>query len=121
MAYRQALGRHGEDLACAYLLEQGYEILARNWRCQRGEIDIVAREGECLAFVEVKTRRGHRVQYPEDAMTETKRRQVAELGRWYLSELGISDTDWRIDLVAIELGERGESPRYHLVRAVGAY
>ncbi len=121
MAYRQALGRHGEDLACAYLLEQGYEILARNWRCPRGEIDIVAREGDCLAFVEVKTRRGHRLQYPEDAMTSAKQRRVSELGRWYLAESGVSDVDWRVDLLAIELSECGGPTRYHLVRGVGAY
>lgn len=118
MAYRQTLGRHGEDLACAYLLEQGYEILARNWRCQRGEIDIVAREGDCLAFVEVKTRRGHRTHLPEDAMTAAKRRRLGELAGWYLAELGVSDIDWRIDLVAIELAEGGGPIRYNLVRAV---
>jgi len=54
MAYRQTLGRRGEDLACALLEEQGYEIVARNWRCRRGEIDVVARDAACWVFVEVK-------------------------------------------------------------------
>ena len=118
MAYRQSIGRYGEDLACRHLEEQGYEIITRNWRCQRGEIDIVAREGDCLAFVEVKTRRGHRVGYPEDAMTASKRRRLGELAGWYLAEQDLSDVDWRVDLVAIELSEGSGPMRVNLVRTV---
>jgi putative endonuclease len=121
MAYRQSVGRHGEDLACQLLADQGYEIVTRNWRCSRGEIDIVARDNDCWVFVEVKTRRGHRVMYPEDALTCVKLARLVELGGWYLGEMGLSDVDWRIDFVAIELSEGSGAPRYNHVRGVGAY
>jgi putative endonuclease len=118
MAYRQALGKQGEDMACALLASQGYEIVARNWRCARGEIDIVAREGDWWAFVEVKTRRGHRTQYPEDGMTAAKRARLGELGQRYLARAGVDMVNWRVDLVAIELGQGQEPPRVNLVRVV---
>lgn len=120
-AYRQAVGQHGEDLACQLLAGQGYEIIARNWRCPRGEIDIVARERDCWVFVEVKTRRGHRVVSPEDALTSGKLARLVELGGWYLGEIGQSDVDWRIDLVAIELSDGSAPLRTHHIRGVGAY
>jgi putative endonuclease len=121
MAYRQRVGKYGEDLACALLASEGYEIVGRNWRCARGEIDIVAREGECWAFVEVKTRRGHRAEYPEDGLTPAKARRLAELAEWYLAEAQLDQVNWRIDLVAIELSEGSGAPRCNLVRGVGAY
>ncbi|MGI6367894.1 MAG: YraN family protein [Anaerolineae bacterium] len=120
MAYRQSIGRLGEDLACAYLQRQGWQILTRNWRCARGEVDIIAREGECLVFVEVKTRRGHGAEYPEDGMTAAKRRRLAELAGYYLAELEGPLMDWRIDLVAIELDPATGQSRCSLYRAVGA-
>jgi putative endonuclease len=120
MAYRQAIGRHGEDMACQYLVAQGYEVLERNWLCPRGEIDVVAREGECWAFVEVKTRRGHRAEYPEDALTAAKLGRLVELAETYLARAQLNDVDWRVDLVAIELSERSAAPRINLVRAVSA-
>ena len=51
------LGRYGEDLAVRYLRERGMEVLERNWRCEHGEVDVVARDGDCLVICEVKTRR----------------------------------------------------------------
>jgi putative endonuclease len=120
MTYRQTIGRQGEDLACVYLAGQGYEIVERNWRCPRGEIDVVAREDGCWAFVEVKTRRGHRAMYPEDALTATKLSRLVELAETYLARAQQNDVDWRIDLVAIELSERSGAPRINLVRAVSA-
>jgi putative endonuclease len=121
MAYRQVVGRYGEDLACELLSAQGYEIVQRNWRCARGEIDIVAREGDCWAFVEVKTRRGHRAEYPEDGLTHAKLRRLSELGEWYLAEAELGMVNWRIDLVAVELSEAGRPPRCDVIRGVGAY
>jgi len=121
MAYRQAIGRHGEDLACEYLQQRGYEIVERNWRCARGEIDIVARDGDCWAFVEVKTRRGHAVQYPEEGVNDAKRARLAELAMRYLAEGNYAEVDWRLDLLAIELGERSAPPRINLIQGIGIY
>ncbi len=68
-APRQRLGRWGEGVAATHLEAHGYTILARNWRCAAGEIDLVARDGETLVFVEVKTRRGRAYGAPEEALT----------------------------------------------------
>jgi putative endonuclease len=114
--YKQQLGRRGEEIATSYLQQQGYAILARNWKCPIGEIDIVAREGETLAFVEVRTRRGHRFGTPEESVTPAKQAKLVELAQTYLQEMGLTDTDWRIDVVAIQMGGRGEVKRLNLIQ-----
>ncbi|MGC8781941.1 MAG: YraN family protein, partial [Anaerolineae bacterium] len=87
---RRAIGKQGEDRAVAYLEQLGYAILARNWRTRRGELDIVARDGECLVFVEVRTRRsGRRAAAPalgaaEESVTPRKQRQLAAMADEYL-------------------------------------
>ncbi|MBC7256272.1 MAG: YraN family protein, partial [Chloroflexi bacterium] len=115
----QRLGAWGEALAERALVARGYSILARNWRCARGEIDLVAKDGACYAFVEVKTRRGHTVQQPEEAFTPAKARRLAELGEAYLAEQGLEDVAWRIDLVAIELDAYGGVARLEVITGVG--
>jgi putative endonuclease len=114
--YKQKLGRHGEGIAAAYLQQEGYLILARNWRCPRGELDIVAREGETLAFVEVRTRRGERFGNPEESVTPAKQAKLLELAQTYLQETGLTDQNWRIDVVAIEIDQRGSLKRLNLIR-----
>jgi putative endonuclease len=114
--YKQKLGKHGEETAASYLRQQGYTILARNWRCPVGEIDIVAREGEILAFVEVRTRRGGRFGTPEESITPAKQAKLVEVAQTYLQEVGPEDVAWRIDVVAIEMGGRGEVKRINLIR-----
>lgn len=121
MNQRAALGQMGEELACTLLARQGYEIVARNWRCARGEIDIVARDGDCWAFVEVKTRRGHRVEYPEDGLTPAKLERLVELAQLYLAEQELGPVTWRIDLAAVEWDEHQDAARFNLIRGVGAY
>ncbi|MEZ5347909.1 MAG: YraN family protein [Microthrixaceae bacterium] len=68
-----ALGRHGEDLAAAWYLERGYELIARNWRCPAGELDLVLRTGSTVVFCEVKTRTSERFGSPFEAVD--RRRQ----------------------------------------------
>lgn len=116
---RQETGRLGESLACDALAKRGYGIVERNWRCASGEIDIVARDGACWVFVEVKTRRGHAAGLPEDGLTERKAERLAELGQIYLGEHDLGNVDWRIDLVAIELDARDGVRRLNLVTGVG--
>jgi putative endonuclease len=114
--YKQKLGQRGEQIAAAHLREQGYQILARNWRCPVGELDIVAREGETLAFVEVRTRRGDRYGTPEESITPAKQAKLVELAQTYLQENGLSDENWRIDVVALEMDRRGRLKRLNLIR-----
>ena len=114
--YKRRLGRRGEEIAVAYLRRQGYRILARNWRCAAGELDIVAREGETLAFVEVRTRRGDRFGTPEESITPAKQAKLVELAQTYLQENGLTDQNWRIDVVAVEIDRRGRVKRLNLIR-----
>ena len=115
--YKRKLGQRGEEIAVGYLRQQGYTILARNWRCPAGEVDIVAREGETLAFVEVRTRRaGSRLGTPEESVTPRKQARMVEVAQTYLQEAGLEDVAWRLDVVAIEVGGRGEVTRLDLIR-----
>lgn len=104
---RQKLGRWGEQLAAEYLESQGYKLLERNWRCRRGEIDLVAQAGDVLVFVEVKTRRGRNYGTPEEAITSYKSKRLLELSQRYLLERDLDDVEWRVDLVAVELDRQG--------------
>jgi putative endonuclease len=113
---RRQLGRRGEQIAAQHLQQQGYEILTRNWRCEWGEIDIVAREGDTLAFVEVRTRRGERFGTPEESITPDKKAHMIAAAQTYLQEQGLEEVDWRIDVTAIEIGRHGELRRLNLIR-----
>ena len=119
---RQKLGRWGEQLAAQRLGAQGYVMLDRNWRCRRGEIDLVAKEGDVLVFVEVKTRRGRDYGTPEEALTKYKAKRLLELGQHYLLEHNLEDVEWRVDLVAVELDRQGKLLRFeHITNAVWAW
>lgn len=104
---RARLGASGERLAAATLEREGYVIVARNWRCLYGEIDLVAEDGNELVFVEVKTRRGVRMGSPEEAVTPAKRRKLLASAQTYLAERGEEQRPYRVDVVAIELDEAG--------------
>ena len=103
---RQGLGRHGEDLAARRLAAQGYEIVARNWRCSHGELDLVARDGDCLVLIEVRTRRGRALGTPEESITPAKQAKLVDLAWAYVQEQNWVG-DWRIDVVAVEMDRRG--------------
>ncbi|MFQ5611396.1 MAG: YraN family protein [Anaerolineae bacterium] len=121
MAHRkQRTGRRGEDLAVDYLRRQGYEIVVRNWRCRAGEMDIVARQGQMLVFVEVRARRSRRLGTPEESITPAKQARLIEVAQSYLQETGSEAAPWRIDVVAVLLDERGQAARLnHIEYAVG--
>lgn len=103
------LGRFGEDCATAYLRRSGWRILARNYRFGRREVDLVARRGCLVAFVEVKTRSGGGFGAPEEAVTRLKRREIEAVARDYLWRHRLDDVDVRFDVVAIMKG-RGQRP-----------
>lgn len=103
---RKGLGALGERLAVAALEEAGMRILARNWRCGVGEIDIVAREGDVIALVEVKTRRGRASGTPEQGVTPAKQRKLCALAAAYLDASGWEGL-LRIDVVGVELDAAG--------------
>ncbi len=117
-SHRKKLGAWGESVAALHLEARGYQIIERNWHDQSGEIDIVARFGDLFVFVEVKTRRGRALGTPEEGLTDRKAERLLELSEIYMAEHGL-DADWRIDMVAVELDEKGKLLRCeHIPNAV---
>lgn len=104
---RKRLGAWGESVAAHHLEAKGYEMIGRNWRCARGEIDLIARAGQSVRFVEVKTRRGRAFGAPEEALTPAKQKKLLEVAQHYLAEHDL-DVDWQIDMVVVELDKSGK-------------
>lgn len=117
MAAKDAVGRYGEDVAARHLVELGYQLLHRNWRCELGEIDIVARDGDCLVVCEVKTRRSTAFGHPAEAVTAQKAARLRRLAARWLQETGLRPPQVRIDVVAVLRPPRGPAAVEHL-RAV---
>ncbi len=99
----QNIAKIGEKLAVQHLKTQGYQILAENYRFQRGEIDIIAKHEERIVFVEVKTRRSLKYGLPQSAVTEQKQRQISKIALAYLQKHNLIDTSCRFDVIAIQL------------------
>ncbi|TDU82548.1 putative endonuclease [Kribbella voronezhensis] len=117
MRATQAIGQYGEDLAAKHLTAAGFAILERNWRCELGEIDIVARDGDTLVVCEVKTRRGLNYGSPLESITYRKLAKLRSLaGRW-LSQHGTRPGQIRIDVVAV-LVPHGGRPTIDHVKGV---
>ena len=112
-----ALGRFGEDLAAEYLREQGLVVLDRNWRCPRGELDIIARDGSALVVCEVKTRRRTTYGAPIEAVGPRKLRRLRELALHWLDEQQIHVPHIRIDVIGI-LQPPGGTPIIEHLRGV---
>jgi len=104
---RRRLGAFGERLAAAHLEAKGYRILARNYRCREGEIDVVAQDGETLVFVEVRTRRGDAMGGPAESVTASKEARLVAAATAYVQALPQPPADQRIDVVAIQLSPGG--------------
>jgi putative endonuclease len=119
---RQQIGRRGEDLACAELERQGLAVLARNWRCPQGEIDIIAADrsgrGLTLVFCEVKCRSGLGFGHPLEAITHTKLRTLRQLAAQWMHENGVTARLIRVDAIGVVLLP-GQEPSLTHVRAVG--
>lgn len=86
---KDRLGKFGEDLACRYLLQSGYKILARNFRCRLGEIDIIAQKDDVLSFIEVKTRMSQKYGSPAEAVTVSKQKRIYRCAEYYMQVKGI--------------------------------
>ena len=113
--HRRALGRRGEDLAAEYLAGLGFRIVGRNVRTRYGEMDIVAREGETLVFVEVRSRRDDRLGSPEESVDARKQAKLVALAEAYLATLPEPPVACRIDVVVVEV-RAGAVRRLELIR-----
>lgn len=108
-------GRAGEAAAVHILKSRGFEVVRTNYRVREGEIDIVAKLGEQLVFVEVKTRRSSSFGSPEESLSARKADRLVAAAQNYLAEVGAEQADWRIDLLAIEMDGSGRIRRSNLV------
>ena len=125
---RVQLGKRGEDLAAGFLRSAGCDILTTNYRCPWGEIDLVARDGEELAFVEVRTRRSVAYGSPQESITRRKAGNLVATAEHFLQNHeafddapanGVKDVPWRIDLVSICLTNGATYPQIdHIKYAV---
>lgn len=97
-------GRRAEERAAEFLRSLGYEIIARNYRWQGGEIDLIARDGDCLVFVEVKARSSRAYGLPEEAITSRKRERLIRTAQHYLRRHPI-ELPVRFDVVALSQGQ----------------
>jgi putative endonuclease len=112
---RVRLGRRGEQLAVDRLQALGYTVVERNFRCPHGELDLVARLGDCWVFVEVRTRRGDRFGTPEASITARKRAHLIAAAQFYLQVHALDGVPWRIDLVAVALSSGGRLQRLDVI------
>jgi len=100
MAKHNELGKRGEEMAVQYLTEKGYEILERNWRNIHKEIDIIAKDGECLVIVEVKARQSYEYGDPDIAVTRQKQWRLISATNAYVFQNNL-DIDTRFDIISI--------------------
>ncbi len=100
--HRQKLGKQAEDLASRELAARGYQILQRRFRTRWGEIDIIARDGETLVFVEVRARAGEDYGSAEESITARKEWRMTRMAEAYLFDQRLGEVDCRFDVVAVD-------------------
>ena len=118
--HRQHLGKRGEDLACRELRRRGYEIFDRRYRTRIGELDIVARDGDTLVFVEVKTRATESFGSAFDAITRSKRRVIVRMACDYMTRRRSWNGPCRFDVVAVTIPDDGRPTISIVAGAFGA-
>ena len=117
---RRDVGILGEKLARDFLKKRGYRICETNYRCPEGEIDIVARHKDSLVFIEVRTKKSLRFGSPEESITLTKMERLRALAAHYQQTHNNVPPSWRIDVVAVEIDQKGKPLRIELIEnAVG--
>ncbi len=118
---QQKLGAAIEALVAQHLQARGYALLARNWRCPHGELDLVAQRDDTITFIEVRARRSEAFGAPEESLTPRKRAALIAAAQAFLEAHALSERAWQIDLVAVTLDARGRIVRMeHIPCAVEA-
>jgi putative endonuclease len=100
---RLSLGKFGEDIAFKKIKGLGYKKIIRNYRCPLGEVDLIARDGDTLVFIEIKTRKGRSIGYAKEAVNDKKKRQLSKVALFYMKSNNLSEARARFDVVAISL------------------
>ena len=106
---RLDLGKLGEKLALKKIKSLGYKYITKNYRCPLGEIDLIARDGDYLVFIEIKTRKGGSIFYAKEAVDQRKKRQISKVALAYMKANDCLDTKARFDVIAINIkGDKKE-------------
>ncbi len=108
------LGKTGEETAVSLLKENGYKILARNFKTKIGEIDIIARDKDTISFVEVKTRHSDKFGLPQEAISSSKQRQISKAALAYLKDNNLLNKKARFDVISVILS--GDEPKIDLIK-----
>lgn len=101
MSQKQVLGKYGESVAATYLQDRGYQIIARNWRCEIGEIDLIAKQKNKIVFIEVKTRNGLEFGHPFEAITAPKISRLRKLVAQWCAQNNASGFSVRMDAISV--------------------
>lgn len=109
-------GIEGEDQAVRALKKERYKIVERNFRTPAGEIDIVARDGECLVFVEVRTRGSIEYGLPQETILGRKQKKLCTAARWYLQKKKLSEDGCRFDVVAVIMADEERKPHIEVIK-----
>jgi putative endonuclease len=102
---KKEIGESGEAFARSYLKRKGYRIIQTNYRTPLGEIDIIAKDGDTIVFVEVKTRKNLSFGYPHEAVTISKQKRLKRLALYYLKVNNLVDARGRFDVLSLVSGE----------------
>ena len=100
---RIELGKYGESLALKKIEGLGYQCICRNYRCSLGEIDLIAKDGDTLVFLEIKTRKGKSLGYAKEAVDRRKIRKLSKIALAYMKEMNWSHAKSRFDVIAINI------------------
>ena len=112
---RQEVGRLGEKLAQRFLKRRGYRVRETNFHCRGGEIDVVAQQRDCLVFIEVRTKSSLDFGTPEESITRAKKEKLIASALTYVDTHQNLPSSWRIDVVAIEIDDKGKAKRIELI------
>lgn len=115
-----ARGKAGETHARIWLEARGYRLIAANWHCRAGELDLVMLDATELVFIEVKTRSGEHAGRASDAVSASKRRKMLAAAEWFVAQHPTyHDTLWRCDIVAVTLGpDKAVQAIEHFINAI---
>ena len=112
---RQEVGKLGEKLAQKFLKKRGYHIRETNFRCREGEIDIIAQKKNYLSFIEIRTKSSLDFGTPEESITQTKKERLVRSALTYINTHEKLSPLWRIDVIAIEVDDKGKTKRINFI------
>jgi putative endonuclease len=121
MYSNRLLGAYGEKAATCYLENQGYTIIEKNYRCKLGEIDIIAVDGDVIAFIEVKTRRSEKFGRPGDSVNFAKQKKIVKTALSFISQRRLTDWMSRFDVVEVVIDNNENIQKIILIKNAFEY